>query len=134
MATDKTSVQKREADTREVAERTRSGKVFIPAVDIFETNEAIFLIADMPGVDEKSININLEKNVLTIEGKVQHYEPEKMELAYAEYNVGDYQRSFNLSDSIDQDKIDATIKDGVLSVKLPKAEPAKPKTISVKTK
>jgi HSP20 family protein len=113
-------------------EGTRSRKVYVPKVDIFETKSSIVLVADMPGTDEKSVNITLEKNVLTITGsaELEHYKG--YNLALAEYDVGDYQRSFTLSDDIDRDRIDALVKNGVLRLTLPKAEPAKARKISVK--
>jgi HSP20 family molecular chaperone IbpA len=85
----------------------------------------------MPGVDEESIDITLEQNVLTINGYVASQRPEDYSLAYAEYRVGDYQRRFTVSDQIDKDNIEATMKDGVLRLHLPKAEPST-KKISVK--
>lgn len=121
------NIQVQEGQKQEVveseAERTRAKPAFIPRVDIYETNDAVALIADMPGVDENSVDITLEKNVLTINGYVEPERPEGYSLAYAEYRVGDYQRSFNLSNEIDQEKIEATMKDGVLHLHLPKAEP-----------
>lgn len=132
MATQNMDVQKREAENVETIERTRSRKVFLPPVDIFETNDNIQLVADMPGVDENSVDITLEKNVLTIVGNVEPTIPEGFNLSYREYEVGDYQRSFTLSDAIDRDKIAASVQNGVLSVMLPKAEPAKARKIAVK--
>jgi HSP20 family molecular chaperone IbpA len=99
-------------------------------VDIYETNEGMTVIADMPGINEENIDITLEQNVLTINGYVASQRPEDYSLAYAEYRVGDYQRRFTLSDQIDKEKIEATVKDGVLRLQLPKAEPAT-KKISV---
>lgn len=112
-------------------EPTRDRKIYVPPVDIIENADAILLIADMPGVDEKNVDITLEKGVLTISGTI---EPEKHaghRITYAEYDIGDYQRSFSISDEIDNDTIQATVKDGVLRLTLPKAEPAKPKKIAV---
>ncbi|HOT92923.1 MAG TPA: Hsp20/alpha crystallin family protein [Anaerolineae bacterium] len=106
------------------AERTRSRLAFVPRADIYETNEAIVLLADMPGVDETTLDITLENDVLTINGYVNTSYPEGYGLAYGEYRVGDYQRSFTLSDKINRDKIEATVKDGVLRLYLPKAEPS----------
>lgn len=130
---EKTSIQKREADSLQSTERTRSGKVFLPAVDIYETGEEILLLADMPGVDEKSIDITLDQDVLTLEGRVSFEPPKGYELSYGEYEIGDYHRSFTLNDTIDRDKIEAKYQNGVLEVHLPKVEPAKPKKIEVKT-
>lgn len=125
-------VQKKEAQAPEGVERTRDRRVFVPTVDILERNEDILLIADMPGVDEKSVDITLEKNLLTITGYVEPEVPDKHKLVYAEYSVGDYQRTFTLSDEIDKEKIQATVRNGVLRLMLPKAETAKVKKIAVK--
>jgi len=113
-------------------EGTRNRKIYLPRVDIYETKDAIVLVADMPGVDEKSVNITLEKNVLTVTGtpEIEHFKG--YHLALAEYDIGDYQRSFSLSDQIDGEKIDAAMKNGVLRLTLPKAEPAKARKINVK--
>ena len=114
------------------AERIRNVKTFIPRVDIYETKEAIFLIADMPGVDEKTVDIELEKNILTITGRVEDGISRDYNLIFSEYEAGDYERSFTLSDEIDRDKINATVKQGVLRLELPKAEKVKPKKIAIK--
>jgi HSP20 family molecular chaperone IbpA len=114
------------------AERTRDRPTFVPRVDIYESDGKIVLVADMPGVDEKSVDITLENNVLTISGDVEPIQSEGYDLAYAEYRVGDYQRSFSLSDQVDQENIEATLKDGVLRLSLPKAGPTT-KKIAVKT-
>lgn len=114
------------------AERIRNVKTFVPRVDIYETKEAIFLIADMPGVDEKTVEIELEKNILTITGRVEDGMAKDHNLIFSEYEVGDYERSFTLSDEIDRDKINATVKQGVLRLELPKAEKVKPKKIAIK--
>jgi HSP20 family protein len=131
MVENKTEIQKKEAETVEQIERTRSVKVFCPAVDILETKDEINLIADMPGVDKQSIDITIEKDVLSLSANVKSNTPEGFSLDYIEYEVGDYQRQFTLSDAIDQKKIKAQYKDGVLTLKLPKAEPVKPKTIKI---
>jgi HSP20 family molecular chaperone IbpA len=128
-----TVLQKKEADSLEKAERTRSGKTFIPPTDIIETKDAMILIADMPGVDEKNIDITLENNQLTIQGNVEVNYPENYHPLYSEYEVGDYYRSFSLSDSIDDEKIVANYKNGVLRLTLPKAEKVKPRQIAVST-
>ena len=114
------------------AERIRNVKTFIPRVDIYETKEAIFLIADMPGVDEKTVDIELEKNILTITGRAEDGISRDYNLIFSEYEAGDYERSFTLSDEIDRDKINATVKHGVLLLELPKAEKVKPKKIAIK--
>ena len=114
------------------AERTRDRLAFVPRADIYETDAAIVVIADMPGVDENSLDITLEKGVLTLNGVVEPEASEGYQLAYAEYRVGDYVRSFSLSDEIDQESIEATLKDGVLRLTLPKITEARTKKIAVK--
>jgi HSP20 family molecular chaperone IbpA len=124
--------EKHELQTAESAERTRTSTVYMPRVDIYEQDDTTVLVADMPGVDENSIDITLEKNVLTIRGFVE--EPlQGYGLAYGEYGVGDYERTFALSDEVDRNKIEASMKDGVLRLTLPKAEEARSRKISVRT-
>ena len=96
-------------------------KTYAPHVDIFETDDNIVITADIPGVDENSIDITLEKNVLSVEGYVEPAKPDGYNLAYAEFETGNYRRSFTLSDVIDQEHIEANVKDGVLNLTLPKA-------------
>jgi HSP20 family molecular chaperone IbpA len=124
-------VEKQEVEVVEGAERTRSGKAYIPRADIYETDNELVIVADMPGVDENSLDITLEKNVLSIRGYVESLAPENYSLAYAEYEVGDYERNFTLSNEIDKDNIAAKVKNGVLHVHLPKAGPAKARKITV---
>jgi HSP20 family protein len=107
-------VEKQEVEVTEGTERTRSGRAYVPRADIYETAKAIIVLADMPGVNENSVDITLEKNVLSLNGYVEFSPPDDFELVYAEYEVGDYQRNFTLSDEIDRDNIEATVKDGVL--------------------
>ena len=122
-------------DKQEVTsqERTRPGRTFVPEVDIYETPEMLHLWADMPGVDEKSVHLNLADGVLTIEGNVGVKEYENLAPVYTEYNVGNYLRRFTLSNDIDSDKITARVTNGVLELTLPKAERAKPRRINVTT-
>ena len=112
-------------------ERIRNVKTFIPRVDIYETKDEIFLIADMPGIDEKTVDIELEKNILTITGRVKNGQMQNARILYSEYEIGDYERAFTLSDEIDGDKIVATVKQGVLRLELPKADEVKPKKIAI---
>jgi HSP20 family molecular chaperone IbpA len=137
MANETKEIQVQEAEKQEVTtasdvERTRDRRAYVPRADIYETDEEIVVVADMPGVDENAVDITLEKNVLTINGYVEPEAPEAYSLGYAEYEVGDYQRSFTLSNYIDQNNIQATVKNGVLELRLPKAGPAKAKKITVK--
>jgi HSP20 family protein len=114
-----------------VTEKIRNVKTFVPRVDIYETKEAIYLIADMPGADEKTVDVELEKNILTISGRVENGKVKDYNLVFSEYEVGDYERQFTISDEIDRDKIKATVKQGVLRLELPKAEKVKPKKIAI---
>lgn len=114
------------------SERTKNIKIFTPKVDIYETREAMVLIADVPGVDENSVEVILDKNVLKINGTVEKTGEEKRRILYAEYDIGDYQRTFTLSEEVDREKIEATVKNGVLRLVLHKAEPVKAKKIAIK--
>ncbi len=112
------------------AEETRSARVFIPPVDIYESENALTLLADMPGIPIENVSIDLNDDKLTIRGTA------KMEngcgrTLFKEYSCGDYLREFSLSNSIDKGKIEASMKDGVLKLALPKAEAVKPRKIAV---
>ena len=122
--------EKKELST--ASEQTRTGSTFTPAVDIFETDEKITLLADMPGVKAKDLDIDLREDVLTLSGKVESPEGPDERAVFREYRTGRYVRQFSLSDTIDQAKIDAELKDGVLRLVLPKGEKAVPKKITVK--
>ncbi len=128
---DARDILKKEAPAAEGSERTRARRLYSPLVDIMERKDDIVVIADMPGVDEQTVDITLEKNVLTIYGKVEAEIPEKHRLVASEYGIGDYQRSFTLSDEVDKEKIQASLKNGVLTLILPKAEIAKTRKIPV---
>jgi HSP20 family protein len=117
---------------QEVAEeQTRAGRAFLPDVDIYETQESLVLKADMPGVDEKSIQVNLKDGVLTVEGTVALDDYQSVSPVYSEYRVGDYQRRFSVSNEIDVERIRGKMVNGVLHLELPKAEKAKPRQISI---
>jgi HSP20 family protein len=135
--TEDTALQVQDTEKREVAEtgaeRTRDRLAFVPRADVYETDEAIVVVADVPGVDENSVDITLEDNVLTINGYVEPEPPEGYNLTYAEYRVGDYVRAFTVSDQIERDGIEATVKDGVLRLHLPKAAAAKRRRIPITT-
>jgi HSP20 family molecular chaperone IbpA len=131
MDTIKSDTEKQAAPTPVATERTKPGKVFVPIVDIRETKDSMVLIADMPGVDEKSVDITLEKNILTITGSVVPSALENHTAVHAEYDVGDYERAFTISDEVDRDGIAATVKNGVLRVTLRKAEKAKVRKIAI---
>lgn len=111
-------------------EQTKAGPVFVPAVDIYESEEALTLVADMPGVSKENLTIDLKENTLTIKGGVQP--PEDLgKVLYREYEEGDYYRQFTLSELIDQGGITAALKDGVLTLSLPKIKPAQPRRIEI---
>ncbi len=124
-------LQKKEAELEKGVEPTRATRLYTPTVDIIEHKEDIVMFADMPGIDETSVDITLEKDLLTIYGKVEPEVPEKHRLAISEYGVGDYKRTFTVSSEIDRDRIQASVKDGVLKLVLPKAESAKTRKIPV---
>ena len=122
-------VQHQEDAPADEMERTRSRRSFVPRAE-----KEIIVLADVPGANEKTVDITLEKNVLSITAYVEPAIPSGFEVAYAEYEEGDYQRSFRLSDEIDRDKIEAVVSDGVLRLRLPKALEARTKKIAVMTK
>lgn len=132
MAEKQQGIGKKEAEIPEKAERTKSAKVYNPAVDIIERKEDIVVTADMPGVDEQSIDITLEKNILTIYGRVEPKIQEGHRLTVKEFGVGDYERTFILSDEIDRDRIQAAVRNGILNLVLPKADVVKTRRIAVK--
>ena len=135
MASQDEELQVQETQKQELAEdgpeRTRSRLAFAPRTDIYETDDNIILISDMPGVGEDSVDITLEKNVLTINGYVDDDRLEGYTPNYAEYRVGDYFRRFTLSNTINQDHIEASVRDGVLRLTMPKIVPTT-KKIAVK--
>jgi HSP20 family protein len=120
-------------EKKEVAgeERTRPGRTYVPYIDICETKDSLWLWADMPGVDEHSVNIAVDNDVLTIEGHVSLKEYERLTPTYTEYNVGNFLRRLALSNDIDAERIRARMTNGVLELELPKAERAKPRRITV---
>jgi len=124
---------KEKAEVSSPAEQTRPGLVFTPAVDIFETEQEITLLADMPGVKAKGLNIDLRESVLTLSGNVDAPEGPQEVAVLREYDVGQYYRQFTLSEVIDQSGIEAVLNDGVLKLRLPKVEKATPRRITVKT-
>ena len=113
-------------------EQTKPGLTFTPAVDIFETEKGLTLVADMPGVKAPNLSIDLNENILSLMGEVTPPEgPEEMDL-YREYHTGRYVREFTVGELVDRGKIQAKLKDGVLHLTLPKVEAATPRKIEVK--
>ena len=121
--------QKREVESKQ--EATIPARMFVPATDIFETEEALTVILEMPGVDKDKVDVKVENDVLTIEGWIDFSRYEGLQPVYTEYNIGSYARSFQLSSKIDQDRISAELRDGVMTLVLPKSEKAKTRKIAV---
>ena len=131
-------------ETREIAtkekqqlakpqEQTRPGRYYVPEVNIYEFDDSLKLWADMPGVKEKDVNVTLKDGVLTIVGQVATDMYAGLRPMYTEYNVGNYHREFVLNEDIDESKIRATLRNGVLEVELPKKEKARPRQIEVRS-
>ena len=127
-------IQHQESASTEEMERTRARRCFVPKADIYETDNEIIVLADIPGANEKKVDITLEKNILSISATIEPVRTNGYELTYAEYEEGDFQRSFRLSDEIDRDRIEAAVRDGVLQLRLPKAQGAAARKITVQTK
>jgi HSP20 family protein len=121
--------QKREVEKKE--ETTVPTRAFLPAADIYETPNELKVILEMPGVDKSNVDVRVEDGVLTVEGRLDFSKYRELQPLYTEYNIGHYSRSFRLSTKIDQSKIGAEMKDGVLTLALPKVAEAKPITIQV---
>jgi len=121
--------QKQELANKE--EKTIPGRHFIPTTDIFETDEALTVIMEMPGVEKKNVSIALENDLLHVEGQIDFSNYQGMDPVYTEYNVGHYARRFTLSGKVDRDNISAQLDDGVLTLTLPKVKEAMPRRISV---
>jgi len=115
------------------AEQTIPGLVFTPAVDIFETEKEITMLADMPGVKADDLMIDLRESTLTLSADIAPVENANEDDILVEYETGRYYRQFTLGELINQENIDAQLNDGVLRLSLPKVEKATPKRISVKT-
>ncbi len=132
MAEETRALQAREKmEVAEPAEHTVAGPIFTPAVDILETDPEILILADMPGVKVEDLQIDLRDNVLSLLGDVKRPEgPDEVDV-FREYQTGRYLRQFTLSQVIDQNKIEANLKDGVLSLRLPKVEAATPRKITI---
>jgi len=120
---------KKELESKE--EGTIPVRVFLPTADIYETEDALKVVMEMPGVEKKNIDVRVEDGVLNVEGRLDLAKYQGLQPLYTEYNIGHYSRSFRLSNKIDQEKIGAELKEGVLSLTLPKVEKAKPRTIQI---
>jgi len=123
--------QRREASHESSGRSTGQQQAMTPRVDVIEDTTGITLVADMPGVSKDSLEIRVESDALLMEGTVSSATPQAMEATYAEVRVPRYRRSFTLSRELDAGKIDAQLKDGVLTLRIPKQEQAQPRRISV---
>jgi len=123
--------QKRELEKKD--EPTMPARTFVPNTDIFETDEGLTVVMEMPGVEKEHTDVTVEDNVLSVSGRIDFSKYEKLQPVYTEYNIGYFRRSFSLApNSIDEHKIGAEMKDGVLTLTLPKAERVKPRKIELK--
>lgn len=118
-------------EVRQDGEPTKAERYFVPAVDIYETDEVVTVRADMPGVAKEGVEIQLEADTLTIRGTKSGNGGEGERVLLREFESGHYLRRFTMAESIDQAKIEASMADGVLTLRLPKVEPAKPRKIMV---
>ena len=132
MTTDQELQVQDKKELEKAEETTVPARSFVPPTDIFEDDERLTLTMEMPGVSKDGVSINVEENRLTIEGNIDFARYEGLEPVYTEYGVGHYQRSFTLSNQVDQTKISADLNDGVLELVLPKAEATKPRRIEVR--
>jgi len=121
--------QKREVEKKQ--ESTIPLRSFLPVSDIFETDHALNVVLEMPGVAKENVEIGIDNDVLKISGRIDIAKYEGLQPVYTEYNIGNYSRSFQLSNKVDQDGIKAELKDGVMTLVLPKSEKAKSRRISV---
>ena len=121
--------EKRELEKKQ--ESTAPARTFVPSADIFETEPALTVVLEMPGVDKNNVDVSIEDGVLTVQGRLDFAKYEGLQPIYTEYNIGHYRRSFSLSQKIEQTKISAEMADGVLTLVLPKAEEAKPRRITI---
>lgn len=128
-----TQVEKTGEQAVQQVQAPETERICVPDVDISETNEWIRLVADMPGVDQQSVDVSVENNVLTVEGQARVDAPDGHELVGQEYGVGKYRRDFTLSDTVDTEGIRARVRHGVLEVTLPKKEELKTRKIEIES-
>lgn len=134
MAQEMTKTAKQDVQSRGEVEETRSAVIFRPNADIYEAEDKVVLVADMPGVAPDDVDVTLERGVLSIRGHVRPQAHDGYRQIYTEYGEGDFERVFTLSEDIDRDRIKANHKDGVLTLELPKSAAAKAKKIQVDAK
>ena len=132
MATTQSLTVQEKKELAQKEEKTVPARYFVPNTDIYETDEGLTLVMEIPGVEKKDVVVNLENDTLRVEGQIDFSKYEALEPVYAEYNVGHFVRAFSLSNKIDQDGITAELEDGVLTLTLKKAKQAGPTRISIK--
>lgn len=130
MSEQELKVQEKQS-ARAQGEHTKNETYYAPQVDIYETEQEVIVVADVPGVLPEGVDVSLEDNVLTIQGR-RETEQYGGRMVLEEYEPGHYLRRFTVAETIDQERIEASLADGVLRVRLPKAAPAQPKKIAVK--
>ena len=121
--------EKREVAARE--EKTVPGRFYVPTTDVYETEDALVVAMEVPGVGRDDVEIELKDDVLRVEGRIDSAKYGGMEPVYTEYGVGHWARSFALSEKVDRGRIGAQLDDGVLTLTLPKTAEAKPRRIAV---
>ena len=121
--------EKKELVSKE--EKTVPARYYVQITDIYETDDALTVVMEIPGVEKKDVEVNVENGVLRVEGRVDFTKYEGLEPLYTEYNVGHFARSFTLSNRIDQQQIAAQLEDGVLTLTLKKAKEAMPRKIAI---
>jgi HSP20 family protein len=121
--------EKKELVSKE--EKTVPSRYFVPTTDIFETEDALTVVMEIPGVAKPDVDVNIENDILRVEARIDHSKYEGLEPLYTEYNVGHFTRSFTLSSKIDQQQISAQLADGVLTLTLKKAKEALPRRIAI---
>lgn len=123
--------QEIETKEKKEVEKIKTAPSYIPPVDIYERQDRIVVVAEMPGLDESSIDVHFEKDILLIKGQVKQNKREGFKPVYSEYGMGDYERSFSVPEGIDVERIEASIKNGLLTVTLPKAQRPESRQIKV---
>ena len=122
--------EKRELTAKE--ERTVPGRFYAPPAVVWETEDALTVVMEVPGVAREAVGIEVKDDVLRVEGRIDASKYGGMEPVYTEYNVGHWARSFALSDRVDRERIEARLEDGVLTLTLPKTAAARPRRIEVR--
>jgi HSP20 family protein len=133
MSDNQPTVRSGDAQQPQAQQQQQQQRTVLPAVDVFEDGNGITLLADMPGVPKEGLDVKIESDTLSIEGQVASATPEGLEALYAEVRVPRYRRTFTLSRELDTSKVDANLKDGVLTLRIPKQAHAQPRRIEIRT-